>query len=573
MQCALDGVLQLALGMDEAPVSANPPPDAVKTSFQLKVTGFSNNHTAEQVNDHIVRAYGLNSTGSTSVNGAPKGYCKLFFGDQEDLSAAEARLNSLQVRVLSAKKLSAKCPGLQSSECEPRLSQYFGNVLFVVNVFLLWTFRCNRRHVHAMLRHSPLALCACALQNIAFRSHLGTEHKRNNGQRHRQRFLTNGQLCVTLAVRLTCPPGHYSIKRWLKHSISILSRRHELLKPSKTAACVSTLVRYTFPQKRTESSFAFHPRLPLLATGFVDVMGPYGDKSFNQSRPTLWPLTPDGSQLPWRPLPPHGSHSFICVKSAAFHQHLPLLATASDDSTATLCRLYTASVWAVSCATLRGHAAAVCSVMFHTRLPLIVTGSFDGTAKIWQLNADNTDAVCVSTLQVHCAGYAVLSVVFHERLPLLVTGGPKCVKLWQLNGDGTRATCAATLENHAEAEGSVDFHPFLPLFAAGGRDGAFSLWQLSPDGASIDCLATFHGSSSVCSVAFHPRLPLLATGCADGCTNLWRLNSNGTAGALVATLPGHTASVLHVAFHRHLPLFASSTGDTIKIWNELSQVE
>ena len=94
--------------MDEAPPSANPLPVAADALFQLKLTGFPHNDTVVQVNEHTVEAFGLNSSGSTCVSGAPKGYCKLFFRNQEDLSSAELLLNSLQTLVLSAKTVTAK---------------------------------------------------------------------------------------------------------------------------------------------------------------------------------------------------------------------------------------------------------------------------------------------------------------------------------------------------------------------------------------------------------------------------------------------------------------------------------
>ena len=129
--------------------------------------------------------------------------------------------------------------------------------------------------------------------------------------------------------------------------------------------------------------------------------------------------------------------------------------------------------------------------------------------------------------------------------------------------------CVATLHDLAEEHGSVDFHPVLPLFATGGRGGALTMWQLNCDYTSIRCVAVVNAHSNVCSVGFHARLPLLATGSADGSVRMWLVNSSGTNAARVTTLLGHKACVRHVAFHWHLPLLATSTGETIHIWNEL----
>ena len=491
--------------------SATPLPVAAEASFQLKLTGFPHNHTVEQVNEHIVEAFGLNSSGSTCVSGAPKGYCKLFFRNQEDLSSAELLLNSLQTPVLGAKKVTAKCPGQQSSARELRLDSYFGNVLLVVNPLLLWSFQRNRKRLHDIFHQHLTVPCACALQNTTFGSPLGTMNDHNNGKRHRHKFLTHGALCVTLAVRLSSAQTDHTFKHRLRRAISILSQRHQLLQPPQKTFCMSTLVRYPFPYKDNESSFAFHPRLAMVATGFFYDRGEYGDRGFDDGTVTLWQLKPDTFRSgPIRAL--HGHKSF-CVKSAAFHPFLPLLATGAGDCVAKLWRLFPGSVWAACRSTLCGHTGAVCSMVFHPRLPLLATGSTDGAAKLWQFNSDYTCATCVCTLQGHSG--AVLSVVFHARLPLLVAGNAgKCVKVWNLNGDGTHAVCVATLHDHAEEHGSVDFHPVLPLFATGGRGGALTMWQLNRDCTSIHCVAVINAHSHVCSVGFHARLPLLATGSA-----------------------------------------------------------
>ena len=556
----------LACEMDEAPLSANPPPVAAEASFQLKLTGFPHNHTVEQVNEHVVEAFGLNCSGSTCVSGAPKGYCKLFFRNQEDLSSAELLLNSLQASVLSAKRVTAKCPGQQSGARELRLDSYFGNVLLVVNPLLLWSFQCNRKRLHGIFHQHLTVLCACALQHTAFGSQLGTMNSHNNGKRHRQKFLGHGALCVTLAVRLSCAQTDHTVKHRLRRAICIVSGRHKLLQPPPKTFCMSTLVRYPFSQKQHESSFAFHPRLAMLATGFFYDRGEYGDKGFDNGTVTLWQLQPDTFRSgPIRGL--HG-HAHRCVKSAAFHPYLPLLATGADNGVAKLWRLFPGSVWAACRSTWCGHTAAVCSMMFHPRWPLLATGSVDGAAKLWQFNSDYTSATCAFTLQGHSGG--VLSVVFHARLPLLVAGNPgKCVKVWNINGDGSHAVCVATLHDHAEEHGSVDFHPVLPLFATGGRGSAVTLWQLNGDCTGIHCVAVLNAHSNVCSVGFHARLPLLATGSADGSVRMWVVSPSGTSAACVATLLGHQACVRHVAFHRHLPLLATSTGHTIHIWSEL----
>jgi WD40 repeat protein len=73
---------------------------------------------------------------------------------------------------------------------------------------------------------------------------------------------------------------------------------------------------------------------------------------------------------------------------------------------------------------------------------------------------------------------------------------------------------------------------------------------------------------AVNSVAFSTTAPLFATGSNDKTAKLWRISLDGTAATCVATLTGHSNSVLAVAFHPTAPLFATgSSDDTAKLWN------
>jgi hypothetical protein len=76
--------------------------------FQLLLTGFESDHTDEEVDTEIIKKYGLKST-EYSVS---TGFIMLIFKTKEDINEANLKLNSLQVPVLSAKKLVANYYGI-----------------------------------------------------------------------------------------------------------------------------------------------------------------------------------------------------------------------------------------------------------------------------------------------------------------------------------------------------------------------------------------------------------------------------------------------------------------------------
>jgi WD40 repeat protein len=129
-------------------------------------------------------------------------------------------------------------------------------------------------------------------------------------------------------------------------------------------------------------SVAFHPMLPLLATSSMDntaklwSFDPHGLARGNMSETCITTL--EGEQ---------GHKRGVSV--VAFHPSLPLLATGSWDQTAKLWRFNPHgaekdNMSATCVATLTGHRNDVKSVAFHPALPLLATGSIDNTAKFWR---------------------------------------------------------------------------------------------------------------------------------------------------------------------------------------------
>ena len=249
------------------------------------------------------------------------------------------------------------------------------------------------------------------------------------------------------------------------------------------ATCVTTLDSSNNGHSDWVWSVAFHSTLPLLASGSYDGIT------------KLWRLdNPNGSAVTCMATldSSNDGHRSI-VNSVAFHPTLPLLATGSSDTNVKLWHLDKpdGSMWRATCVTTLdrskgGHDNGVCSVAFHSTLPLLATGSYDNTVKLWHMvytpNGSISVATCVATLDSSNGGHnrSVNSVAFHPTLPFLATGSDdKTAKLWRLdNPDGSAATCVATLEWHNTSIRSVAFHQILPLLVTGSDDSIVKLWKL-----------------------------------------------------------------------------------------------
>jgi WD40 repeat protein len=81
-------------------------------------------------------------------------------------------------------------------------------------------------------------------------------------------------------------------------------------------------------------------------------------------------------------------------------------------------------------------------------------------------------------------------------------------------------------------------------------------------------VATLKGHSrSVLSVAFDPKGTILATGSCDNTAKLYSFSPNGSAATCVATLEGHSRTVRSVAFDPKGTILATVSNDeTVKLW-------
>jgi len=166
------------------------------------------------------------------------------------------------------------------------------------------------------------------------------------------------------------------------------------------------------------------------------------------------------------------------VLSVAFHPTMPLLATGSEDRTAKLWRFEPDGSTVTCVATLEGNTNRVISVAFHPTATILATGGFREAAKLWRFSPDgsasnNMLATCVKTIEGDMYdGYRWI-VAFHPTAPLFaISSGEISAKLWRFSPDGSTVTCVATLEMnlHSQDISSFAFHATAPLLATGSYD-------------------------------------------------------------------------------------------------------
>jgi WD40 repeat protein len=99
-----------------------------------------------------------------------------------------------------------------------------------------------------------------------------------------------------------------------------------------------------------------------------------------------------------------------------------------------------------------------------------------------------------------------------------------------------------------------------PLLASGSADGTIRLWEIE----SGTAVATLHGhTGTVLSVALSDDGRLLASGGVDTTVRLWDVDS----GQLLSILEGHTGVVLGVALSLDGRIVASGSEDgTVRLW-------
>ena len=404
----------------------------------------------------------------------------------------------------------------------------------IVRPIYLWAFQTNRKYLNLLF---PFCSEKQPIMSYSIYDVIMNTNQRSD-------LLMKSHLAVILSKKLV---GNMRYPR--KHIQMILSQQHNF----QDIKCVNSL-EDNFSRI---NSIAFHPRFPILAIG--------GKSKNNFGYAKLCCLSSDGLLSYY--FPKLIDYSYVTnLLSVAFHPTLPILATGKNDKTAKIWQLSLDGSNPICISSIKEHSTVkVLSVVFHPISPILATVYSDEVV-LWRLSQDGSVQQknnCITILESNCS-----SVAFHPSAPIIAIGkNDYTIKLWRLSSDWSINTCIATLLGHIGQITAVAFHPTEPILATASKDKTAKLWRLSHDDSTANCIATLIGhTGSIRSVAFHPKASILATGSSDNTAKLWLISQDGTRATCLATL-AHGGSVRSVAFHPTASILATGgKNEYAKLW-------
>jgi hypothetical protein len=277
------------------------------------------------------------------------------------------------------------------------------------------------------------------------------------------------------------------------------------------------------------SRFAFHPKIPVMATASDDHTW------------KMWSY-PEGQLV----LSGEGHRDY--VTGLAFHPRGTLVATTSGDATV--------KIWDVSnekCKhTLTDHKSVVWACAYHDLGDFLVTCSMDQTAKAFDMQSMK----CRQTLRGHVDSVNYVTFQPYSN-NVLTASGDKTVSMWDLRS----GLCVQTFYGHSNACNQATFNMQGDMIASCDSDGIVKLWDVRE---VKDFLQVDTGQHPANAAAFDRSGKVLVIASGDASIKTCMLEDRQT----LSNLEGHEDSVQDVAFEPtgNKYLVSCSSDNTFALW-------
>jgi WD40 repeat protein len=205
--------------------------------------------------------------------------------------------------------------------------------------------------------------------------------------------------------------------------------------------------------------------------------------------------------------------------SVAFHPKLPLLATGTSSETVMLVKFNIDGTNAQILNTKAINKGTIWSIVFHPIQPVVYVSNEYGYLMILKFTTDFTNLLSKTSLRHH--GTTINGIAIQKNGRFLATcSDDYIVKISTFTSTDCSEIKTETSFGSFRKILCIDIHPTLDLVAIGGDDQTAKIWQIN-ENFETTCIKVFSHPSGVRCVQFDPFNWTLITGCYDGYVRIW----------------------------------------------------